>query len=36
MPEVAHDALQEADAIAEVCRAMRRLTQSAPGLEGAD
>jgi two-component system chemotaxis response regulator CheB len=33
MPDIAHDALREADEIAEVCRAMRRLTQSAPGIQ---
>ena len=34
MPEVARDALREADAMADLCSAVRRLTKSAPGAEG--
>ncbi len=36
MPEVARDALREADTIADLCSAMRGLTQSAPGINGFD
>jgi two-component system chemotaxis response regulator CheB len=36
MPEVAHDALREANEIAGLCNAIRRLTQRAPGIGGLD
>ena len=36
MPEVARDALSEANAIADLCSAVRRLTKSAPGAEGVE
>ena len=34
MPDIARDALREADAMADLCSAVRRLTKSAPGAEG--
>lgn len=35
-PKSAQDALREADAIADLCSAIRRLTRHAPGAEGTD
>ena len=36
MPEVARDALRKANAMADLCSAVRRLTKSAPGAEGVE
>ena len=36
MPDIARDALREANAIADLCSAVRRLTKSAPGAEGVE
>ena len=36
MPDIAQDALREANAIADLCSAVRRLIKRAPGAEGVD